>query len=140
MERIKPVDVSVTIGNESGKTVPFVVSVDLILQIRTSQARGTFIVAKKLAIEVILGWDYCDLKVETIEPRHRHVEKETGSIVPIARQPRGRQTKLKLLEDEEDKQMTGKGRPSPKIQFTKRIAIQPDTQTWVEVVTKQNGP
>lgn len=35
--------------------------------------------------------------------------------------------------------MTGKGRPSPRIHVTKRILIQPDTKTWVEVLTKHNG-
>lgn len=35
--------------------------------------------------------------------------------------------------------MDGKGRPSTKIKVTKRIVVQSDTQTWVEVTSNRDG-
>lgn len=89
-ERIKTLDSSVKIRNESGKTVPIVGHIDMIAQIGTSQATVTFLVAKQFATEVIIRWDYCELNVESIRPRRWHVEMDNGFIVPIVRQPRGR--------------------------------------------------
>lgn len=56
-EQIKPLDGSVVIRNSSPKTVLIVLSIDLIFQIGTSQATVTFLVAKQLVTEVILGCD-----------------------------------------------------------------------------------
>lgn len=61
------------------------------------------------------------------------------SPFPILHQPRGRQYELSLLDNEKNTPITGKGQPKPKIKVTKRIIIQPGTQTWVDVVAKQNG-
>lgn len=55
----KRVDGPVTIPNASGKTVTIARTIERAVQIGTSQAMGTFLVAK-LATKVILRCDVCD--------------------------------------------------------------------------------
>lgn len=61
------------------------------------------------------------------------------SIVPIVRQPQGRQSDFSLLENEDPTSRKFTGRTSPNKQDTKRAVIQPDTQTYVKVVTSHKG-
>lgn len=80
---IKPLDGFVTIRDERGKTVPIVATIDCSVEISTSQETVTFLITKQLAMEVILGCDFCDYYVEANRQRRRHVEMDNGYIVPI---------------------------------------------------------
>lgn len=54
-ERSKPLKGSLTIRNSSIKTVPLLRKILLVVQVSTSQTTLTFLVAKQLEAEVILG-------------------------------------------------------------------------------------
>lgn len=64
---------------------------------------------------------------------------DNGSTVPIVRQQWGLNSELSLLNDRDPKPMDIKGRPSPKIQVTKRIVVKPDAKKLVEVTIKHSG-
>lgn len=65
-EQIKSVDGSVTIRNESGKTVPIVGCFDVIVQTGTRQEIVTFLLEKLLGTELIFICTHCDLDVQSI--------------------------------------------------------------------------
>lgn len=113
--------------------------IELVVKVGTIQLGVTFFGAKLLSTEVIIFCNYCVFNVEVILPLSIHVEMDNGTITQIVRQPHGQQSKLSLLNEEENTSMTGWVRPPSKIQVTKRIVIQPDTQIWVEVDTKHDG-
>lgn len=138
-QRIKPLDGTLTIRKESGKSVPIVGSVPLVVQIGTSQSTLTFLVDKQLVADVILGCDYCDHYVQSIRPRRFHVEIDNASIVPIVHQPHVRRPESSLPNDADPTSINGKNLPSLKIQVTKRIVIPHDSQTCVEVISKHDG-
>lgn len=75
------------IHNASGKTIPIVGNIYLIVQIGTSTKVVNFLVPEKLATSVILGCYICDRHVETIKARLAIVEIDDGYTVPIVRQP-----------------------------------------------------
>lgn len=138
VEKIRPLDDHAMIRNASGKPDPIAGTIDLTVQIGTSQTTVTFIVAKQLATSLILGCDFSDLHVDAIRPRRCQVKMDNRSIVPIVRQPRDCQSELSLLEDD-DSSKQQKNRSSPKIKVTKSVVLKSDQQTRVEVVSKRDG-
>lgn len=67
-DRIKPLKVSPSIRKAREKTVPVAPTIELAVQICTSQTTVTFLVSKQLATEVILCCDLCDYDFEAIKP------------------------------------------------------------------------
>ena len=125
------------IRNASGKSVPIVGTIDLMVQIGTSSEYVKFYVAENLATSVILGCDFCDRHVEAIKPRLAIVEMDDGSTVPIVRQPSKPNTNIPLPDEQNF--TSRKKRESTKIKTTGVVKLQPATQTWVEVTTKRKG-
>ena len=137
-KRIMPPSSSTNVRNASGSSVPIAGTIDLVVQVGESIEHVNFLVAKKLATSVILGCDFCDRHVESIRPRDRTVVMDDGSTVPIIRKSSasvGDDTKGTV----EEELAPAAPRCSPRIRVTKRVKLQPDTQTWVEVVTKRQG-
>lgn len=64
---------------------------------------------------------------------------DNRAILPIVHQPPGLNSDLSLIEDEDPTSGHGEDRPSQKSKVTKRMVIQPYSQTWVEVTTKNKG-
>lgn len=56
------------ISNSSGKVLPSVETIELMVQIRCSTKIVTFHVPRDLEISVILRFDFCDRHVEEIKP------------------------------------------------------------------------
>ena len=81
---------------------------------------------------------FCDRHVESIRPRDRTVVMDDDSTVPIIRK-----SSASICDDtevtEEEELAPAAPRCSPQIRVTKHVKLQPDTQTWVEVVTKRQG-
>ena len=133
-----PPSSSTNARNANGSSVPIAGTIDLVVQVGESIEHVNFLVAKKLATAVILGCGFCDRHVESIRPRDRTVVMDHGSTVPIIRKssaPVGDDTKGTV----EEELAPAAPRCSPRIRVTKRVKLQPDTQTWVEVVTKRQG-
>ena len=95
----------------------------------------SFKVFERLAVPVILGWDYCEKHVEAIKPRQRIVELDDGTTVPIIRKPPPRQEGSIPLPEQQE-YVPSKRRSSTKIQTTRKTTLQPESHNWVEVVTQ----
>ena len=111
------------IRNASGKSVPIVGTIDLMVQIGTSSEFVTFYVSENLATSVILGCYFCDHHVEAIKPRLTVVEMDDGSMVPIVRQPSKPNANLPLPEEQTF--TPRKKRQSTKIKTTRSVKLQP---------------
>lgn len=75
------------VGNESGKAVPIIGAIELVVQISTSTQIVNFLDVAKLATNVILCCDFSDFHVHAIKLRLTAVEMYDGSTVLITRQP-----------------------------------------------------
>ncbi len=135
---IKPLHSAVKIKDANNRRVNLVGRINLVCQIGTRSEIVTFYVAERLATTVILGCDFCDRYIESIRPRRRLIQLDDGSTVPIVRKPDKRaDNSVPLPEDQEF--TPRKGRISPKVTVHKNVTIQPQRQTWVEVVTDVPG-
>lgn len=66
---IKTLDSYLTIRKASGKKVPIVGTIFLVLHIGKSQETITFLLSKRLATQLLIGCHYFEVYVESIQPR-----------------------------------------------------------------------
>ena len=97
-----------------------------------------FNVVPRLAVDVIIGCDFCDKHVEAIRPRRRLVELDDGTTVPIVRRPDKRPPGAIPLPEEQVYVPSDK-RASPKVKVAEKVTLQPESQTWVKVRTESEG-
>lgn len=113
-------------------------TIDLSVELGGRIESVRFNVVPRLAVEVILGCDFCDKHVEAIRPRKRLVELDDGTTIPIVRRPDRRpQGSIPLPEEQE--YVPASRRASNKVRATKRTVLKPESQTWVEVRCEAQG-
>ena len=95
-------------------------------------------VVDKLATDIIFGCDYMDKHVQSLLPRRRIVELAGGSTVPIINRFTNPSGKPTVIPDDE-KLPPAERRVSNKINTTNQIILEPESNTWVEVDSKNEG-
>ena len=135
---IKPLHSAVRIKDANNRALVVAGRINLSCQIGSRKDIVTFYVVDRLATDVILGCDYCDRHIEAIKPRKRLVELDDGTTVPIVRRPDKRKNDSVPLPDEQV-YAPAKGRINDKITTFEEKRLEPDTQTWVKVVTNTHG-
>lgn len=100
------------IRKTSGKAVTIVGVIDVMVQIETSTALVTFLVANRLATYLILGFQFFDRHLKAIKPHFANVELEERWMVAILRQSSKANTDVALPEEQQFS--TRKNNSSPK--------------------------
>ena len=81
--RVKALSSAVNVRGANSQRLVIRGTVDLMVQVGSCKSHMTFYVAPSLAATLILGCDFCDLHVESIQPRRRVVELDDGSMTRI---------------------------------------------------------
>ena len=112
--------------------------IDLSVNIGGRVETVRFNVVPRLAVDVIIGCDFCDKHIEAIRPRKRLVELDDGTTVPIVRLPSKRATGSIPLPDEQQ-YVPPDRRASNKVKVVERTVLAPESQNWVQVTTDCEG-
>ena len=112
--------------------------IDLSVNIGGRVETVRFNVVPRLAVDVIIGCDFCDKHIEAIRPRKRLVEIDDGTTVPIVRRPSKRATGSIPLPDEQQ-YVPPDRRARNKVKVVERTVIAPESQNWVQVITDCEG-
>ena len=112
--------------------------IHLCVQLGTRLVKLAFYVCERLAAPVVLGCDFCDRFVEAILPRKKLVELDDGTTVPITRKPAKRHPESPPLPADQQYGHTRKIQ-SPKVRVASPVTLEPNSQTWVNVVTERCG-
>lgn len=97
---IKP-DNGPNIRNASGKDVPIVETIDLMVQIVMSTEFVTVLVVDRLAISIILECDFSNRHVEAIKLRLAIFEMDDGLTMPIVRKQSMANKKVTIPEEQQ---------------------------------------
>ena len=73
LKKIQPMKVPARVKTANNKRLPILGTISLYVQVGSRKELVKFYVAEGLAVEFILGCDFCDKHVEAIRPRRRHV-------------------------------------------------------------------
>ena len=136
--RIKPLRAQVRIRDAGNRSVNICGTIDLVVELGSRLEVVQFNVVEKLAVDIILGCDFCDKHVEAIRPRRSNVELDDGTTIPIIRRPStGHKDAVPLPEAQE--WVRKPRRKSNKISVHEPIILQPETQTFVTVTCEHDG-
>jgi len=113
-------------ANERQVEVDGVIELSVIIGGRVESVQ--FNVVPRLAVDVIIGCDFCDKHIEAIRPRKCIVELDDGTAVPIVRRPDKRPAGAIPLPDEQVYIPTGR-RPPNKVRLEEEITLAPESQT-----------
>lgn len=125
--KIKKIQDVPNVRNASGRAVPIVGTIKLVVQIGTSTHMLNVLIAENFGTSVIVGCDFCDVHVESIKPRLTIVERDERSTVRTIQQTSKPNTTVPLPEEQNFD--TRRKRSSAQIKTTKRLRLKPATQT-----------
>ena len=124
----------------NGRPLQTVGVTTLHVRVGTEGDRQQFIVCEQLAVDVILGCQFCDQYVEAIRPRDRTVVLNDRSVVPIEQMSISRAKRAAQGKPEAQSLATPKKEnPDIKLRVSRPAVIQPGTQAWVNVQCPSTG-
>ena len=119
----------------NGEPLKCVGTTTLALRLGTYKCRLTLLVVERLSTDLILGCDFIDNHVESVNPRLREVTMTNGSRVRIRRRiPNLPREEIRVREDDTP--------PTPsirKIRIAHRAVIQPSSEMVISVRCSDSG-
>ena len=138
-ERMRPPP-AFGVHGAGGKRLTVTGQVVLALRLADQLVKATFIVCDGLQVDFILGTDFIDRHVRSIQVEERHVRLKNGSELPILRSSFAELFNRSSSEvvPPPDKKPKGKS-ISGKIRVAKPTTLPPLSQTWVHVRSMRRG-
>lgn len=137
-KHIWPFESQCSVRDESNWLVSTAGTITLSINVGTRSAMVNFNVAERLESEVIQGCNFCDARVETIQPRKQVIDLTDGTIIPILKGA-PKHCKNMVLISEDQKYNAFKDRPNRKVFASKTVFLQPESRNWEAVSTLQPG-